>query len=231
MTTNVIAMVTTRPTRYPELAVPDRAALDALLDDVVVGHVGLVADGHPVVVPTAVARDGDTLLVHGSTGSRWMRLLAAGAPASVAVTALDGIVVARSAFESSVHYRSAVLFGAFTALEGAEKVRALTVFTDRIIPGRSREVRPSTAKELAATLVLALPIAEWSLKASHAWPEDGPDDVAGPAWAGVVGTWQGYGPAVPAPDLPPDTPLPPSVAALLARGEERTPWPEADGTR
>src|SRR5262245_57298824 len=109
-------------TRLPEKASDDRAALDALLDDVMVGHVGLARpDGSPVVLPTAIARDGDRVLIHGSTGSPWIRAVADGAAICLAVTAMDGIVVARSAFESSIHYRSAVLFGRCVQLHGDEK--------------------------------------------------------------------------------------------------------------
>ncbi|HET8600337.1 MAG TPA: pyridoxamine 5'-phosphate oxidase family protein [Segeticoccus sp.] len=208
----------TELTRLPEKGVTDRGVLHALLDEALVAHVGLVAEGQPVVIPTAMARDGDHLLIHGSTGSRWMRALAAGAPASVAVTALDGLVVARSAFESSVHYRSAVLFGRFHPVVGTEKAAALTLLTDALIPGRSREVRESTAKELAATLVLALPIERWSLKVSDGWPEDEEDDVAGPAWAGVVPIRRVYEAPEPAPDLGPGRPVPASVRALTGGG-------------
>ena len=136
-----------------------------------------------MVLPTAVVRDGDRVLAHGSTGSRWLRRLAAGAPACLAVTAFDALVVARSAFESSMRYRSAVLFGQCQAITEQDAKRcALETTTDALIPGRRAEVRASTAKELAAVLVLALPIAEWSLKVSEGWPDDPPGDVAGPAW-------------------------------------------------
>jgi uncharacterized protein len=118
-------VVRTQLTRLSEKAVTERAAVDALLDSARVGHVGLVADGHPLVIPTAIARLADRVLVHGSTGSRWMRLLAGAAPACLTVTVVDGLVVARSAFESSMHYRSAVLFGSFSALEGDDKVLSI----------------------------------------------------------------------------------------------------------
>ena len=205
----------TRLTRLPEKGSGDRAALDALLDGEYVGHVGVVRDGHPVVVPTAIARDGDRLLVHGSTGSGWMRALAAGADACVTVTALDGVVVARSAFESSMHYRSAVMFGRFEALDGDDKARALDVVVEKLIPGRGAEVRASTAKELAATLVLAMPIGEWSLKVSDGWPEDEPSDVAGDAWAGVVPLRLTAAEPRPAPDLRPGLGVPRSVRGLF----------------
>jgi nitroimidazol reductase NimA-like FMN-containing flavoprotein (pyridoxamine 5'-phosphate oxidase superfamily) len=204
-----------RPTRLAEKASTDRTDLDALLDSSVVGHFGLVAeDGTPVVMPTAVVRDGDRVLAHGSTGSRWMRRLAQGVPAALAVTAYDGLVVARSAFESSLRYRSAVLFGACVPLPDDEKVRALDLVTDTLVPGRVAEVRRPTRAELAATLVLALPIDDWSLKISAGWPEDEPDDVAGPAWAGVVPLRQVYDAPLPAPDLAPGIAVPASVAAL-----------------
>lgn len=203
-------------TRIPEKGVTDRAALDALLDEVYLGHIGLMRDGSPVVIPTAVARDGDRILVHGSTGSGWMRGLASGAPVCVTVTALDAVVVARSTFESSFHYRSAVLFGAFTRLDGDDKSQALDAVAERLIPGRVAEVRASTSRELAATMVLAMPIDEWSLKVSADRPEDPDDDVAGDAWAGVLPlTLQRVRSAVPAPDLRAGIPVPPSVQRLL----------------
>ena len=175
-----------RGIRLPELASTDRAALDALLDSALVGHFALVADdGTPAILPTAVIRDGDRVLCHGSTGSRWMRRLASGVPTALAVTSYDGLVVARSAFESSIHYRSAVLFGSCTPVTD-DKERVLDLITDHLLPGRVAEVRRPTTAELAATLVLSLPIEDWSLRISDDWPEDGPDDVAGPAWAGVV---------------------------------------------
>jgi nitroimidazol reductase NimA-like FMN-containing flavoprotein (pyridoxamine 5'-phosphate oxidase superfamily) len=207
-------MSRTEITRLREKGSTDRAALDALLDSCILGHFGLVDEtGGPVVIPTAVVRDGDRVLAHGSTGSRWMRRLAAGAPTCLTVTALDGVVVARSAFESSLHYRSAVLFGSCVPTDDRE--RALDLITERLIPGRSREIRRPTKQELAATLVLALPIAEWSLKISAGWPDDPHDDVAGDAWAGVVPRQIGYGDPRPAPDLRRGIPVPASVRNLL----------------
>jgi nitroimidazol reductase NimA-like FMN-containing flavoprotein (pyridoxamine 5'-phosphate oxidase superfamily) len=209
-------------TRLSEKASNDRAAFDALLDDMMFGHVGLVRpDGFPVVLPTAIARDGDRLLIHGSTGSPWMRAVAGGASICVEVTAMDGVVVARSAFESSIHYRSAVLFGTCVQLDGADKQAALHVLTERLVPGRSAEVRASTAREFAATMVLALPISEWSLKVSDGWPEDPDDDVAGDSWAGVVPVApMTYDAPLPAPDLRAGIPVPESVVRLTSsRGD------------
>jgi nitroimidazol reductase NimA-like FMN-containing flavoprotein (pyridoxamine 5'-phosphate oxidase superfamily) len=206
--------VNTEVTRLREKKRTDRARLDALLDDVHVGHFAIVRDGAPVVFPTAVVRDGDQVLTHGSTGSPWLRALAAGAPTSLAVTAMDGIVVARSAFESSIHYRSAVLFGTCRLLADADRLRAMDLITDALIPGRVAELRPHTDKEIAATQVLALPIDTWSLKVSDGWPEDPPEDVAGDAWAGVVPLVTGYGQPRPAPDLRAGITVPASVTAL-----------------
>ncbi|MGA8248613.1 MAG: pyridoxamine 5'-phosphate oxidase family protein [Nocardioides sp.] len=206
-----------RGIRLPELASTDRAALDALLDSALVGHFALVAeDGTPAVIPTAVIRDGDRVLAHGSTGSRWMRRLAGGAPTALAVTSYDGLEVARSAFESSIHYRSAVLFGRCTPVTD-DKQRALDVITERLLPGRVAEVRRPTKAELAATLVLSLPIADWSLRISAGWPEDEESDVAGPAWAGVVPLRQVYDVPRPAPDLREGIEVPPSVRALTGQ--------------
>jgi hypothetical protein len=204
----------TRITRIGDKSRSDRADLDQLLDTVHIGHVGLVVEGLPVVIPTAVARDGDRLLLHGSTGSPWMRRVAGGVNVSVAVTGFDGLVVARSAFESSIHYRSAVLFGRCTRLEGVDKSRCLDLLTNVLLPGRVDEVRRSTAKELAATQVLALPIEHWSLKISAGPPADPPEDVAGDTWAGVVPARISYGAPIPAPDLRTGVELPESVRGL-----------------
>jgi hypothetical protein len=141
-----------------------------------------------------------------------MRRLAEGVPTCLAVTALDGVVVARSAFESSLHYRSAVLFGNCSVVE--DRAGALDRITERLIPGRSGEIRRPRSPELAATLVLSLPIAEWSLKISDGWPDDPDDDVSGPSWAGVVPTRTGYGDPQAAPDLRAGIAVPASVLNL-----------------
>jgi nitroimidazol reductase NimA-like FMN-containing flavoprotein (pyridoxamine 5'-phosphate oxidase superfamily) len=210
----------TQISRIKEKGRTDRAELDLLLDAAFLAHIGLVReDGWPVVIPTAAVRDGDRLLLHGSTGSPWLRAAASGAPISVAITVVDGIVVARSAFESSIHYRSAVLFGRCEQLEGEEKAAALEVLTDGLIPGRVSEVRRSTGKELAATVVLALPITEWSLKVSDDFSDDPDSDVAGSAWAGVVPHLpQAFGVPVPHPNLRAGIDVPASVIALRETG-------------
>lgn len=202
-------------TRLREKASTDRAELDALLDATRVGHFALVApDGHPVVIPTAIIRDGDRVLAHGSTGSRWMRALADGVPTCLAVTVLEGLVVARSAFESSLHYRSAVLFGACAPVADETKPAVLDLITEALLPGRVAEIRRPNDRELSATLVLALPIVDWSLKVSDGWPDDPPEDVAGDAWGGVVPLVSSYAAPRPTPDLRAGIPIPRSVQEL-----------------
>ena len=213
---NAVNAPKTTITRLSEKSSTDRVALDALLDDARIGHVGVVADGHPVVIPTAIARDGDRVLLHGSTGSGWMRLVASGADACLTVTALEGLVVARSAFESSMHYRSAVLFGRCTPVADDAKLHALDRLTEAMLAGRSAEVRRPSARELASTLVLALPIERWSLKISDKWPEDPTEDIDGDAWAGVVPMRTTYGPPLDAPDLRAGIPRPASVEAVVS---------------
>ncbi len=201
------------PTRMPDRATSDRAALDALLDEVLVAQIGLTLPEGPLVLPIGFARWEDRLIVHGSTGSRWLRVLAEGANVCVSVTALDAIKVADSAFDSGMNYRSACLFGKFERLTGAEAAAALDQFTDRVLPGRTSEVRPNTAKELAATMVLSLPITHWSLKSSTGFPDDqepGQESV----WVGLVPLRAGFAAPIPNPGLASEVVLPDSVRAL-----------------
>jgi nitroimidazol reductase NimA-like FMN-containing flavoprotein (pyridoxamine 5'-phosphate oxidase superfamily) len=209
----------TRISRLSEKQDTSRSRLDGLLDSTPLATVALVRDGHPVIFPIGFARVGDDVVIHGSTGSPWLRALATGLPAAVSVTALDGVVVARSAFESSFRYRSAAIFGAFTVVPEAQKLSLLDALTESFIPGRVAELRPSNRKELAATVALKLLIGEdnWSLKVSAGWPEDPDEDIAGDAWAGVVPMAVTYGSPLPAPDLTPGIPVPTSVHALAEK--------------
>jgi len=173
--------------RAPKRASYDRATINAILDAGLICHVGLVADGSPVVIPMAYARRGDELLLHGSSASRLMKALAAGGEASVAVTHLDGIVVARSAFHSSMNYRSVVLFGKARPITGEEeKKAALETLVDHLIPGRAAELRPMTPNEMKITTVVAIPIDEVSAKIRVGPPVDEESDYALGAWGGVV---------------------------------------------
>jgi nitroimidazol reductase NimA-like FMN-containing flavoprotein (pyridoxamine 5'-phosphate oxidase superfamily) len=205
----------TRVSRLPEKQNTDRSRLDELLDATPLATIALIRDGHPMAFPIGFARIGDELVIHGSTGSPWLRQLAEGAPAAVSVTALDGVSVARSGFESSFQFRSAMLFGTFEPIGEADKVRYLETLTDTFIPGRVAELRASSRKELAATVALRMTISDnWSLKIGDGWPEDSDEDIAAGAWAGVVPLTTVYGEPHRAPDCDPATPVPPSVRAM-----------------
>ena len=205
----------TAVSRLAEKQRTSRRQLDELLDSTPLATVALVRDGHPVALPIGFARICDHVVIHGSTGSPWLSALAGGASAAVSVTTLDGVVVARSGFESSFHYRSAVLFGTFETVT-VDKVRYLEILTDTFIPGRVMELRASTRKELAATVVLRLPIGtdNWSLKISDGWPEDPESDIAAGGWAGVVPITTSYGTPMRAPDCDESIPVAASVRAL-----------------
>jgi uncharacterized protein len=208
---------TTRVRRLPERQRTDRAELDAVLDAAMVAHVGVVRDGQPVVIPFASARDGDGLLLHGSTGAGLLRAAAAGEPVCATVTLLDGLVVARSVFDHSMNYRSAVVLGVPEVLEGEAKERALQVITDHLLPGRWSEVRASTRKELAATLVVRLPLDRASVKVRAAPATTAPDDGEDRGtWTGVVPLQTWAGDPQPSDDVPDGVEVPASVRAAVA---------------
>jgi nitroimidazol reductase NimA-like FMN-containing flavoprotein (pyridoxamine 5'-phosphate oxidase superfamily) len=207
-----------RVKRIPEKQVFDREALNALLDEAIVGHVAVVRDGQPIVLPVGIGRDGDSLLIHGSTGSGVFRELADGRPLSIAVTLLDGLVYARSAFESSIHYRSAVIMGNATVVEGEEKLEALAILTNHMMPGRWEEVRETTKKELAATMVLRVPLERVSVKVSDAGPDEFEDDGDDRSiWAGVLPLRIVAGEPYASEMTPEGTPVSPSVIAQTLR--------------
>jgi uncharacterized protein len=173
--------------RLPKRGAHDRPAIDAILDEALISHVGFVHDGRPAVIPTLHARLGDDVLIHGSAASRMLRALAQGIDVCLTATLIDGLVLARSAFHHSVNYRSVVLYGqAQLVTEPAAKEAALEAFTERLLPGRWADVRWPTRKELKATSVLTLPIAEGSAKVRTGPPIDDEPDYALDVWAGVV---------------------------------------------
>jgi nitroimidazol reductase NimA-like FMN-containing flavoprotein (pyridoxamine 5'-phosphate oxidase superfamily) len=193
----------------------DREALHDVLDAALVAHVAVVGpDGAPVVLPLLFGRDGDRLLLHGSTGGGLLRSAAAGAPIAVGVTVLDGLVYARSMFESSANYRSAMVRGRCRPVEGEAKLEALQLLSERLMPGRWEEVRSVTPKELAATLVLELPLDEASVKVRTGPPSEEEGEPAEDDWWGVVPVASAPGLPVPAPGVRPGAPLPPSVRRL-----------------
>jgi nitroimidazol reductase NimA-like FMN-containing flavoprotein (pyridoxamine 5'-phosphate oxidase superfamily) len=195
--------------RRPERASYDRETLHAVLDAAFLAHVAFAVDGQPFVIPMLHVRDGDRILLHGSVSSRLIGLLAGGAPCSIAVTVLDGLVLARSHFAHSVNYRSAVVFGhAFEITDVAEKARCMRRVTDAIVPGRAADARPADASELAATRVLSVEIEQASVKQRTGGASDHPADRDLPHWTGVVPLALVRGTPQPAPGAE-HLPLPP----------------------
>ncbi len=177
----------TRVTREPERAVYDREIAYQILDEGFLCHVGFVVDGQPFVIPTSYGRQGDNLYIHGSAASRMLRTLDERVPVCVTVTLLDGLVLARSIFNHSMNYRSVVVLGtAVVVADPAEKLAALRALSEHILPGRWAEVRQPNERELKATLVMRLPIAEFSAKVRQGPPIDDEEDYSFPTWAGVI---------------------------------------------
>jgi nitroimidazol reductase NimA-like FMN-containing flavoprotein (pyridoxamine 5'-phosphate oxidase superfamily) len=172
--------------RHPERGVYERAVVYAILDEAIYCHVGFVHDHRPFVIPTIHARVDDVLYVHGSPASRMLRELRAGIDVCVTVTLLDGLVLARSLYNHSLNYRSVVVLGRARTVGAEEKARALAAIVDHVVPGRARDARAATDKELAGTSVLAVRISEASAKVRAGPPGDFEADLALPTWAGVV---------------------------------------------
>jgi nitroimidazol reductase NimA-like FMN-containing flavoprotein (pyridoxamine 5'-phosphate oxidase superfamily) len=165
----------------------DRQAIDAILDEGFVCHLGFSVDGTTWVLPTAYGREGDELYVHGAVGNHALRTLQGGMPACITVTLVDGVVLARSAFHHSINYRSVVLFGVTQPVHDVdEKRHALEVIVDHVVPGRVADARPVTPSEIRATTVLRLPIEEASAKVRTGGPNDDPEDLELGVWAGQI---------------------------------------------
>jgi len=197
----------------PKRGAYDRASVHAILDEGLICHVGFVHAGSPVVIPTGYGRDGDVLYLHGSVASRMLRTLAEGVEMSVTVTLLDGLVLARSAFNHSMNYRSVVVFGRAWPVDDPEaKLGALYCLSEHLVPGRWDAVRPPTERELKGTSVLALPLDEASAKIRSGPPEDDDEDYALPHWAGVLPFTLHVGPALADPLLAPGIAVPEHVS-------------------
>ncbi|CAL9633474.1 pyridoxamine 5'-phosphate oxidase family protein [Streptomyces sp. NPDC090994] len=207
----------TVPTRSPGRASYDRDVVHSILDEGYVCHLGFVRDGAPVVLPTLYGRVGERLYVHGSTGSRPLRMAGQadpGLPVCLTVTHVDALVLARSAFHHSVNYRSVVVHGtAYDVTDPEEKRTALDALVDHVVAGRSRDSRPANRKELAATAVLRLDLREVSAKARSGGVNDEPEDLALPHWAGLLPLRKGYDAPVADPGLAPGTALPDYLSA------------------
>jgi nitroimidazol reductase NimA-like FMN-containing flavoprotein (pyridoxamine 5'-phosphate oxidase superfamily) len=195
----------TIPTRSKERAAYDHDLVHSILDETYLCHLGFVRDDAPVVLPTLYARVGERLYVHGSTGSRPLRMAGQqdpGLPVCVTVTHVDGLVLARSAFHHSINYRSVVVHGTAHQVTDAEEKRlALDAIVDHVVAGRAADSRAANAKELAATAVLRIDLSEVSAKVREGGPNDEPEDMDLPHWAGVVPVQRGYGELLPADDL------------------------------
>ncbi len=199
--------------RIPERGHFDRDTINAIIDEALVCHVGIVDDdGRPVVIPTFHARDGDDLLLHGSAASRLLRS-ARNAEVCVTITLLDSLVLARTAFHHSANYRSVVIFGSPKQItDDDDAAAALDILVEALVPGRATEVRPNTRNEIRATAVLRLPISEASAKIRNGPPVDDEEDMDAPVWAGLVPIQTTFGEPITADDLRVDLPPSPSAA-------------------
>jgi len=174
--------------RHDDREVFDREAVNALLDNQYVAHVGFIDPdvNLPFVIPMGFARDNDRILLHGSTGSRMMRAIATGIEICVTVTQLNAIVIARSAFNSSMNYESVMIFGKARVLAAGEKDQALEAITEKLVPGLWKYGRPLTAKESAATMIVELSLERFSAKSRSGDPIDEDSDLDLPIWAGIL---------------------------------------------
>lgn len=199
----------TRLRRLPERGSKDLQLAHEIIDESRICHAGFTLDRQPYVVPMALGRDGDHILLHGSVVSRLMTNLTDGLPCCVTITHLDGLVLARSAFNSSMNYRSLMVFGTATLVDDeAEKIRGLDMLVEHLAPGRLADLRPSTRKELNATTLLTLPLETFSIKSRSGPPGDARADLDAGIWAGVIPLSLSPEEPQPAPDLEPDIPLP-----------------------
>ncbi len=204
------ATARTRVKRMPKRGSYDRQTVHAIIDAALVCHVGYAIDGQPYVTPTAHWRDGGRIYWHGSSASRMLRSLKpGGVPVCLTVTHIDGLVLARSAFNHSMNYRSVMAFGDAHLVEHPDhKLQALETFTNRLYPGRWAELRPATAQELKATTVLWLDLDEVSAKVRSGPPGDDAEDLAWPCWAGVVPMRTVMDAPIAEAHVPPGMPLP-----------------------
>jgi len=187
MSASEIPTARTRVVREPERGVYDREDVYCILDEGFLCHVGFAVDGQPFVIPTSYGRENSNLYIHGSAASRMLRQMKDGVPVCVTVTLIDGLVLARSIFNHSMNYRSVVILGKATLVDDPdEKLAALRVLSEHILPGRWDEVRQPNEKELKATSVLCLPIEEFSAKVRVGPPIDDVEDYSFPTWAGVI---------------------------------------------
>ena len=205
----------TRIKRLNKRAHYDRETVNAILDAGLVCHVGYTIDDHPYVTATSYWREGDRIYWHGSSASRMLRAIRGGIPVCINVSLIDGLVMARSGFHHSINYRSVMLFGdAEPVNDPAAKLATLEAFTERLFPGRWRELRPVTAQEVKATMVLSMPISEAVAKVRTGPPVDDDEDYALDVWAGVLPLQVMAGRPVSDPRLKPGVPVPDYLSAF-----------------
>jgi nitroimidazol reductase NimA-like FMN-containing flavoprotein (pyridoxamine 5'-phosphate oxidase superfamily) len=194
--------------RAPHKQIFDVEVARAIVARAIVAHVAITVDYQPYVIPLACAPYGMELLLHGSTASRVFKTLASGAPACVTITHVDGLVLARSSFESSMHYQSLMALGRARLIDENEKRPALQALTDHLFPQRRAELRKSTENEIKATSIVAFPLTEISVKVSSGEPDDPESDLESDVWAGVVPLKISYGTPVAAKNLRPHIAVP-----------------------
>ena len=195
--------------RLPERGSKDFELACSIVDEARICHVGFTVDDQPYVIPMALGRDSRNLLLHGSVVSRLANNLAKGLPCCVTITHLDGLVLARSAFHSSMNYRTLMVFGEATLVDDPEEKRkGLDALVEHLAPGRLAELRTSTRKELNATSLLRLPIKTFSIKSRNGPPSDAASDLSAPVWAGVIPLEIKPGKPLDAPDMQKKHPIP-----------------------
>lgn len=208
---------TTRLRRVPKRGAYDKETVYQIVDEALICHVGFVQEERPFVIPTLVARDADTILLHGASSSRMMRHIAAGESVCITVTHVDGLVLARSVFHHSVNYRSALLFGNGRQLEGKEKYAAMAQLTNKLIPGRWDDARLPNKNEMKATAVVAIPIDMASAKVRVGPPGDDEEDYELDFWAGVLPIEQRFLPPQDDPRLKPGISVPDYIRAYIGQ--------------
>lgn len=216
MTTEFALTDRNRVRRLPKRAHYDAETIYQIIDDALICHVGIADGNQPFVIPTLIARDGDTILLHGASTSRTLKHIQAGHEICVTVTHVDGIVLARSVFHHSMNYRSAVIFGQGELItEERAKMKALEVFTEKLLPGRWADARVPNETELKATSIVSIPMATASAKVRTGDPGDDVEDMDLPVWAGVIPIIMHYGEPENAADLKEGIAVPNYIEAFV----------------
>lgn len=206
--------------RISHKASTEQSDLYSILDDNLVAHVGVVENGQPLVIPMTYGRSGNKLYLHGSTGSRLMRLLAENSNVCISITELNALKVARSTFNSGMHYRAVVIFGEAKLVSDEEKLAALDALSEGLIPGRNPEARPTTRKELAATIIISVELEETSVKISKNEVDDPEEDMNRGYWAGIIPLKTIAGNPIPADEESAGLPVPPSILKFIEHRQD-----------